>query len=167
MFNNVFDDNRAGAWDLSSGTVGGIGLTGDPAPTRFWDMGVADGTGPLHPHHSLLQVLGPSQPVPGSVSATNDGTNTVIANLDPATVVLNPYSTLISSLPWRGDPHFIAAITIAQSVPELLAGNYHLAAGSPALNIAVNSQNGVAAPTFDIDNQTRPANSKDLGADER
>ena len=166
MFNNVFDDNRAGAWDLSSGTVSGIGQTGDPAPIRYWDMGVADGLGPLHPHHTLLQGYGPSQPVAGAVPAANDGTNTLVAGT-PGSIVVNPYDTLISPFPWRGDPHFIAAITIAQSVAELLAGNYHLAAGSQALNLAVNSQSGVNAPTFDIDNQTRPSSGKDLGADER
>jgi hypothetical protein len=129
-------------------------------------MGVADGLGPLHPHHTLLQGYGPSQPVAGAVPATNDGTNTLVAGA-PGSIVVNPYDTLISPFPWRGDPHFIAAITIAQSVAELLAGDYHLAAGSQALNLAVNSQSGVNAPTFDIDNQTRPSSGKDLGADER
>jgi hypothetical protein len=162
MFNNIFYDNRAGAFNLSSGTVGGIGLDGDPDPINHWDMGVADGTGVLHPHHSLLQVLAPDNSA-GS-GAADDGTNLI--GVDPA--VIDAYDTGLLILPWRGDPHFAAAITIAHSLAELMVSNYHLAAGSPAIDIAANTVGGVNAPAFDIDNETRPNGAgKDLGADER
>lgn len=58
-----------------------------------------------------------------------------------------------------------------------LFGNYHLRAGSPAINAGTNSLNdypstgeNTAAPAVDIDNETRPrtnANAADIGADER
>jgi hypothetical protein len=163
MFNNIFRDNRAGTYDFLAGSVTGIGMSGDSSPANHWDMGVADGSAGqvLHPHHTLLQVLTPDHSA--GTGAANDGTNVI--GVDPN--VVHPYDTQIAPFAWRGDPHFVNAITIAQTVAELLAGNYHLNAGSPALNVAVNSQSGVSAPTFDIDNQSRPSSGKDLGADER
>ena len=176
MFNNIFWDNRAGAWNLASGTVSGIGLTGDPNPVNHWDMGVADGTGLLHPHYTSLQVLAPDN-YPSGTGAADDGTNSVGNNPN----VIQAYDTRIAPFPWRGDPHFINTITIAQDVPELLAGNYHLStgSGSPPVNSAQNSCSAAVcgpggpfnAPAFDIDNQTRPLRicprTGELTSDER
>jgi hypothetical protein len=54
-------------------------------------------------------------------------------------------------------------------LPPNLLGNYHLAAGSPAINVGAASKSGRAAPTTDIDGDARSnnnANPNDAGADE-
>ena len=105
-----------GAWNLASGTVSGIGLTRDPNPVNHWDMGVADGTGLLHPHYTSLQVLAPDNYPSGTVPPTT------VQPVGNNPNVIQAYDTKIAPFPWRGDPHFINTITIAQDVPELLAG---------------------------------------------
>ena len=152
QFNNVFWDNRAGT--RAGGTVTGIGLAGDVSPINDWDMGVADGSGLLSPTNSVLQ---------SSAGIVASGTNRL--GIDPAVVAT--YDTSVAFSPWRNNPAFVGAILVAVDVPPNLMGNYHITTTSPAVNLGAASKGAVAAPTTDIDGQSRPLNGAfDAGADE-
>jgi len=155
LFNNIFWDNRAGTRSLAS--VTGLGAPGDATPVENWDMGVADMPGALlSPTNSVLQT---------ETGTTPSGTNKVGATFDPT--VVSPYDTVVSFNGWRTNPNFIGAILISLDLPPDLLGNYHLQAGSPAVNMGVNSKNSVNAPAADIDGDVRPSGGViDAGADE-
>ena len=73
-------------------------------------------------------------------------------------------------------PAFIGAIMVSVDLDPNQLGNYHIAAGSVAVDAGAASKSvppyqqlpaTLAAPTFDIDNQARPGGcSFDIGADE-
>ncbi len=150
LFNNIFWDNRAGAWD--GVTVAGIGLPASPGIT-LWDMGeVGGGAGPLTPTNSVLQV---------ATGITPDPSNSI--GVDPG--VQAEYDTSVAVFPWRTNPNLVQAVIVALDLPVNLLGNYHLAAGSPAVNTGALSKAGVNAPATDIDNQLR-GTVRDIGADE-
>ncbi len=168
LFNNIFWDNRAGTWDPAAGMVRGIGqanLLGvvDSSPLNHWDMGVP-GTGfLLSPTNSVLQ--------------SGTGTNGSATNVFSDPLVVSTFDTTIATLPWRGNPNFIANVIVAQDVPFSIMGNYHLSGtGSSAYNAGAASKAvpsyqqppaTLAAPTFDIDNGSRPTlGGFDSGADE-
>lgn len=150
LFNNIFWDNRAGAY--TGGTVAGIGLVDDPNPIYNWDLGVADGTGSLSPTNSVLQ--------------TTTGTVTDPSNVNSDPTVIETYDTSVTVLPWRGNPRFVDILMVTTSAEPNLLGDYHLQAGSPALDVGADSKAGTSAPATDIDNDVRPAGEVDIGADE-
>lgn len=150
LFNNVFWDNRAGARGVDR--VLGLGAPGDTSAINVWDIGVGDNSGTLRPTNSVIQS--------GAVGYVDSVTN---VHADP--LVVRPYDTQVAFSGWRTNPNFIGAILISVDQPPELAGDYHLAAGSPAVGIGAASSGGVAAPTTDIDGQGRPL-PVDAGADE-
>jgi hypothetical protein len=129
-------------WDNRAGTRSGGTVTGlSDADANVLDFGVADGTGTL------------------SVDASN------LVGVNPRFV--SAYSVSVSFAAWRNNPTFVDAIMVVNDLPPNLLGNYHLAAGSPAINAGTASKASVSAPTFDIDNQSRPVGILyDIGADE-
>ncbi|MEK7786451.1 MAG: hypothetical protein AAB658_13665, partial [Chloroflexota bacterium] len=160
LFNNIFWDNRAGEWD--GVTVGGIGLANElPGPTiNLWDLGeVGGGSGPLTPTNSILNEDANSNIAP-------DASNQI--GVDP--LVIDEYDTSVAVFPWRTNPNFVQAAIVALDLPINLLGNYHLTAGSPAINAGSNSKaaslppSPVNAPDIDIDNELRAI--QDIGADE-
>ena len=152
LFNNVFWDNRAGAW--TGGGVAGIGLPGDPNPINYWDMGVGQTTYRLDPTYSLMQVADGTIPDPSNIVGVNP---TVVAE----------YTTTISVLPWRGNPNFVGVLIVALDLPPTLMGDYHLQAGSAAIDKSTGSKSGTSAPNHDIDADHRPLGlTFDMGADE-
>ena len=154
LFNNIFWDNRAGRWD--GGSVAGIGLTGDPNPINLWDMGVAGTTYLLDPTFSMLNVLN------GTLQPT-DPSNQV--GVDP--LVVAPYDTSVSILPWRGNPNFVGVNIVAIDLPPTLMGDYHLQSTSSAIDAGAASQGGISAPTSDLDGDPRPVGvGFDIGGDE-
>jgi hypothetical protein len=163
MFNNIFWNNRAGTWTLAVGNqpytgITGIGLAGDPNPIRYWDMGVADGSGQLlHPKSSILQTANPT-------SVAQHPSNLIGA--DPQ--VVSPFPISVSALPWRGDPHFVGIVLVAVDAPAVRQGDYHLVGpSSPAYNAGLARSDGVDAPPFDIDYDARPSHGGwDIGADQ-
>ncbi len=151
LFNNIFWDNRAGAW--TGGGVAGIGQDGDPSPIYYWDLGVASTSFFMAPRYSLLHAA-----YPGA-----DGTNVI--GSDPLFVA--EYTSGVRVYPWRGNTAFIGADIVALDLPPDLLGDYHLAAQSPAQNIGASTYLGIPAPTVDYDGTTRPLFINwDAGADE-
>ncbi|MFB9236029.1 hypothetical protein ACFFWC_10800 [Plantactinospora siamensis] len=158
QFNNIFWDNRAGSWN--GVYVSGIGSTDAPAgdPVRHWDMGSADGVGPLAPTNSILQ--------------TTDGTAASPTNrvgVDPQ--VRSAFSASVTIQASRTFPAFRQAVIVLQNVPLTQMGDYHLVgAGSPANDLGVGSRTVggvvVQAPRTDYDGQARSATRPDSGADE-
>ena len=158
LFNNVFWDNRAGT--RTGGAVVGLGNPDDPTPIDNWDLGVVGaGAGALlAPTNSIVQQNASIHPY--TTSASN-------STADP--IVVAPHDVTVSFDVWRGNPAFIGAILVAIDLPPNLMGDYHSSAcpASPACNLGAASKTGVSAPTFDIDNQARPASGGfDAGADE-
>lgn len=150
MFNNIFWDNRAGAF--TGGTVIGIGLPDDPGAIYNWDMGVADGSGTLSPTNTVLQTTTGTVP---------DGSNVIS---DP--LVVSTFDTSVTVLPWRGNPRFVDILMVTTSAEPNLLGDYHLQAASPAIDAGADSVAGIPFPATDIDGGTRTAGSVDSGADE-
>ena len=173
LFNNLFNDNRAGSWSADTG-LSGIGLTGDPGPTRLWDIGVADG---LCTGANNRRCLTPVRNRFDS-SALNAANVTTLANNlvgSPVNFIDDTYRVSINALPWRGYPQFVGAVLVAADLPIGQMGNYHLDAGSSAIDAGAASTGSVGgvsatvpAPTVDIDDQGRPSGGAyDIGSDER
>jgi uncharacterized repeat protein (TIGR01451 family) len=151
-FNNIFWDNRAGT--RAGDKVTGLGIALDVLPINYWDLGVADGTGPLTPTNSLLKT---------TVGTTASPTN--IVNSDPNVVAA--YDASVTFNVWRNNPAFVGATLVAVELPVNLDGNYHILPGSPAINTGAASKGTISAPSVDFDGQGRPAiGAFDIGADE-
>ncbi len=154
LFNNVFWDNRAGS--RAGTTVSGIGLPGDPGPVDHWDLGAIDASGDLSPTSSIVQQA------PGNHPYATHPSN---SSADPS--VVDPYDVSVSFATWRQNPAFVDATLVALDVAPNRMGDYHLQAGSPAIDLGAGSRAGVAAPPTDFDDQARPAGAGfDSGADE-
>jgi hypothetical protein len=156
LFNNIFWDNRAGHFDFDLNQLTGVGLPGDPNPPNVWDLGLLDQSGKLSPTNSILTENDPAYVNP---APSNE------IGADPA--VVDPFDTVVRTLPWRGSPQTVFSLIVSLDLPPTLAGNYHLAAGSPAANSGAASKAGVNAPDHDIDDGGRPsAAGFEIGADE-
>ncbi|MEN9706031.1 MAG: hypothetical protein RLZZ393_1910 [Pseudomonadota bacterium] len=166
LFNNLFWDNRAGTRTLD--LVAGIGAANDTSPIDYWDLGVSDDpTVSLSPTNSLVQ-----QDVAQHAYTTDASNKTT----DPR--FLTPYDIGVTFNVWRNNPAFLGAIMISADLPPSLMGDFHLRGNSPAVNVAANSKalpsyqvvgtaTSVAAPSNDIDGDTRPAlGARDIGGDE-
>ena len=91
---------------------------------------------------------------------------------------MSTWDVSVSFSTWRQNPAFVDATLVTLEAPPNQMGDYHLAAcpGSPACNLGAASKPAptyqqppaaVAAPTFDVDDQVRPAlGGFDTGADE-
>ncbi|OLB80437.1 MAG: hypothetical protein AUI14_06785 [Actinobacteria bacterium 13_2_20CM_2_71_6] len=158
LFNNIFWNNRAGAWN--GVYVSGIGAPDAPTgdPLNFWDMGAADGSGILSPTNSVLQSTTGT-----TLSASN------IVGQDPQ--VKTPFTATVTIEASRAFPSFRQAVIVVQPVPLNQMGDYHLVGpASPASNHGAGSRvfggTNIPAPRFDFDNQSRSSTQPDIGADE-
>jgi hypothetical protein len=76
--------------------------------------------------------------------------------------------TSFSALAFGGDPTFVTVILRFPPEDVNYPGNYHIAAGSPAVNAGSASEFSVLAPCDDFEGDGRPNGSTwDIGADER
>ena len=174
MFNNIFWDNRAGTWDGNNltGIGGQVWQNGvqvpDPTPINHWDMGVPGTSLQLSPTNTLLQ---------SETTVHNDVVSSPTNKVDQDPLVKATFDATVSGLPWRGNPNFVASVIVAQDVPVTIMGDYHLTdTTSPAFNAGAASKavpsyqrppTTLAAPAFDIDNDSRPGyGAFDAGADE-
>ncbi len=151
LFNNILWDNRAGT--RAGTTVTGIGLAGDGSAVDHWDVGVAEGPGSLTPTTSVVQQNA------GEHAYTTSGTNST-----SAPNVVQTYDTSVSFATWRQNAAFVDATLAAVEAPAGQLGDYHLTAGSPAIDLGAASKAATApgsgtvdAPGLDIDDQVRPA----------
>ena len=165
LFNDVFDDNRAGNWQSTGTTPGVHGIFDTDA--FHWDMGSADSSGALlNPTNSIIN------DTPGH--GFNPGTGNQVANGAPNSNFPKfkaPFNLGITISPWRVQPRFRPTAILGVTLPPNAIGDYHLLdATSPAVNAGAASKNVapyglVNAPSNDIDNDGRSA-PVDEGADE-
>ncbi len=143
LFNNIFWDNRAGT--RAGGTVNGVGL-GGAGDIETWDLGVADSTYQLSPTYSVIQNDNGGHPY--TADPSNVGT-------DPA--VVDPMDVSVSFVAWRQNPAFVDATLVTVDAPVSQLGDYHLTAGSPAIDAGTPAVGAATAPGTDIDDGVRPA----------
>jgi hypothetical protein len=154
LFNNIFWDNRAGTW--TGGGVAGLGLAGDPNPIHLWDLAVSDGSGVLAPTNSLLSVDNLPYILPHPSNKVG---------VDPT--VMAEYDTSVWVFPWRTNPNFVGALLVAVEAPPNLMGDYHIPNTSAAVDTGRRVKDGISAPAFDIDDDSRPSPRRfEAGADE-
>jgi hypothetical protein len=140
MFNNIVWQNEAFYLD---GT-GGLPSAG------YIDLEVVGTTTPqfMTPNYSLLTA-------PYGSGVMN------ITGTDP--MLVDAINLNFVAVPFAGDPAFVSVLIISE--PGDPQGDYHLQAGSPAIDAGVASFDGVDAPSDDFDGDLRDA-SPDMGADE-
>jgi hypothetical protein len=186
LSNNIFWDNRAGSWTPNG--VAGVGMIPNELINR-WDLGVADGSGYLTPHNSVLNTdpLGPQ----GGWQQDAGGTNVAHPSLDPRAIddnwigfvpkvfdatgnqVTGPFNLELTLAAQRTYFRFRPSAIVSVSLPTNALGDYHLAADSKAVGVGLLSNTpldttsgGSRVPT-DIDDQLRPAGTvTDDGADQ-
>ncbi|RIK39997.1 MAG: hypothetical protein DCC55_16425 [Chloroflexi bacterium] len=142
LFNNIFWENQAyfldGTGALPSAGIIDLEVVGTSAP-RFFT-----------PNYSLL------------TAPYGSGVGNVIGNPQ----FVQPIHLDFVATPFAGDPAFV--VVLVRSNPTDPPGDYHLNAGSPAVDIGVASHSGVDAPCDDFDREPRITGaSHDAGADER
>jgi hypothetical protein len=153
--NDVFWDNRAGSFN---GVESGI----TAADANSWDMGAADGSGPLSPINSVVQT-------PLGTLGTDGGSATVRSD-NP--VFVAPFDVAVNILQLRTYPAFRQSVIVAEILPPSLLGNYHLlnttspaygrGTGSVRVRWGATTQTNawlytVSAPNKDIDGNNRPS----------
>ncbi|WP_248958796.1 hypothetical protein [Sphaerisporangium perillae] len=170
LFDNIFWQNQA--YTLSHQGPGAALVS--HGYLDFEVHGTTSGADTFTPRYTLLTAAsirgsdGADHPLPG-------GQGNIIGQ-DPQFIL--PYTLELAVAGSRLDPQ-MASVTITGEVPPVgLSGNYHLAAGSPAINKgptysnypALQTPSSIPAPTVDFDGQTRPILPIplpfDLGADE-
>jgi hypothetical protein len=176
LFNNLFTDNRAGQWSQAGG-LQGVGLTLDTSPIRLWDIGLADGL--CNSSGNARRCLTPVRNRFDTSALNAANVTTLVNNLVGSVVnfIDDSYRVSINALPWRGYPQFVGAVLVAVERPVGQMGNYHLDAGSSAIDAGAASTPAIGgpagsepAPLIDIDDQARPfpvGGAFDIGSDER
>jgi hypothetical protein len=152
---NIFWQNRS--WFWSAATAPAL----QPQPNgQYWDIGVVGVAGCLRPTQSMLTVVGAD---PGGCTYTFNNNNNQFG-VDP--LFLSPYFNVLTTAAAADEGGNFVQVYYT---PLGLMGDYHLGAGSPAIN-APPTNSAAPGPYLnrDVDNQTRPTGGgPDTGADER
>ncbi|HEY7561599.1 MAG TPA: choice-of-anchor Q domain-containing protein [Gaiellaceae bacterium] len=153
LFNNVFWDNQARYLDGNQVVLGYTEPSVSPdqpfEDLEVLDLDNDDANRNYTSSNNRCTLFGPSCP--------NSNGNT---SGDPMFVA--PVDLSFDVLAFGGDPSFITVIL--KSKPGDPQGNYHLQAGSPAIDAGTTAVGAVSAPAIDFDGQTRGC--PDQGADE-
>jgi hypothetical protein len=164
LVNNIVYQNRSFYWDTQANVsdINGApigGLLPDPDFPDFWDLGVLGGSGEQAPIYSLL----------------TDATGYAATNVTGDPAFLSSYFNGDSSLAIM--PENKTPIATAAAVDEggnfidvrfwplSPVGDYHIGEGSAAIDAAVD-RTGVSYLAVDYDDETRPGDASDIGADE-
>jgi hypothetical protein len=148
---NIFWQNRSFFWSAATAPA----LQPNPAGP-YWDLGVAGVAGAcLSPTQSILTA---------SVVAGCNYTGSFNQFANPQFV--NPYLNALTTASAADEGGNFVQVYYT---PLRLMGNYHLGAGSPAINAPPAGSNAGGRLSEDIDGQARPApgGGPDTGADER
>jgi len=79
---------------------------------------------------------------------------------------VDPEELAFTAVPFAGDPSFVTVLI--RTGPGDPQGDFHIEAGSPAVDRGVTRFNSIDAPAIDVDGQSRLAGvGPDVGADER
>ena len=152
LFNNIFWENEAFYVD---GTASSI-LEGGLQSAGFIDFEVI---GLKTAHFSAHS----SDCASFTADCPQGGAN---PNISADPLLVEEVSTNFEVLAFAADPAFI--YVIIRSTPSDPQGDYHLRAGSPAVNRGTATVGGVGAPNNDFDGDVRPQGPAwDIGADER
>jgi hypothetical protein len=188
LLNNIFADNRAGSWtNLGVGGIGLLGDTGVPGiagPVLRWDVGAADGAGPLTVYGSVVDSSATDTRYAGGTSFVL-GTGSSILPPDGTSTgtgigkvkFMHTYDTVVSVANWRTFPAFRPAAIVTLELPVQQVTDYRLDPMRPtpldpvvdkgSASVTVAPYPVVTAPTTDIDDGARPSGpSQDIGADE-
>ena len=149
--NDIFSDNRAGAWTPSG--VAQLGMFGDASAINRWDVGSVDAAANLRVRNSLIS----SSPTTPNQTYADDGGNKIYSiatpYADPTPGFIAPFTIChnypaapqeanclnIQIVQQRSYFRFRPAAIIAVDLPADAIGDYHLLnAGSPAHAMGVN-----------------------------
>ncbi len=181
LLNNIFWENKAGSWN--GVTVAGIGVSGDPTPQNFWDVGSTDSAAfVLQPRNGVMTQpnAGQTTPFGPTLPGTDVPSNATTAAAAPYVVKIadgtasrtltfvSPYSVSVDIATLRAFPGFRQSVIVVRNLPPDLLGNYHLAPSAlPHANNTAAFNTGVAlrayggtvgnvtAPTVDFEGNTR------------
>jgi len=155
LFNNIFNNNHAYTYSGPSTAppASNTGLT-DAGFKDFEVVGYPNAR--LAPRRSILSVSN------APANADNQiGTDPLFAAPFPLEFNVTGQAT---------NAQFVSVTILRPNVPQITPGDYHINAGSPAINFGLPNLGGIPVPTNDYDGQTRPntnQNRPDIGADER
>ncbi len=126
--NNIFWDNRTGTKQgpgQQGPLVTGLGQTQSGDTTiDLWQIGSIDGAAPAAPTDSVIQPDSPGHTGTYTDSLSN-------SHADP--LVESAYETKVSFDAWRTNPNFVGALLATLSPGATRQGDYHIKAGSPAV----------------------------------
>jgi len=149
LFNNIFWQNEAFYLDGNQVVAGYTEPSAGYLDFEVLDFDGNDTNRTFTSNNNLCTAFGPNCPDNGTDKAANP-------------MFVQQVSLSYDVLAFGGDPTFITVIL--KSKPGDPQGNYHLQAGSPAIDAGTTSVGGVLAPTDDFDGDTRGC--PDDGADE-
>ena len=160
LFNNIFNSNHAYTYDGPTQIPPG---TPPPAvPPALTDRGFKDFEVVGYPNARLA----PRRSILSVSNAPANADNQIGA--DPLFAASFPLDFNITGQ--ATNAQFVSVTIVHPNVPQDLPGDYHINAGSPAINFGLPNLGGIPVPANDYDGQTRPntfSNRPDIGADER
>ncbi len=164
LVNNIIYQNRSFYWDSNAGvsqvTGDPIGaLVPDPANPDYWDLAVLGTTGQQAPFYCLL----------------TDTTGYAASNVSGDPAFLGSYfngDSTLAAVPENTTPIATAAaldeggnFIDVRFWPLSPVGDYHIGEGSAAIDAAID-RTGVSFLAVDYDDEDRPGETSDIGADE-